>query len=263
MAAHTNDPNPLAQVEQKYLNLVQSLLKQHLETDLIYQDACKTMPEENINHAGETLDKKFEQEELPKLLKRLGVQSQAELEQQLRSMGSSLESEKRIYRKRTLAQYWIREKVKFDEEITHEELLAWYQAHLAQFETPAQARWEELQVRIDRFPSKADAYAAIARMGNQVMAGTPLAQVAKAQSDGSTASSGGLHDWTGKGSLVAEQLDRALFGLPIGQLSPILESTTSLHIIRVVDRRDSTRKSYSATQEDIRRRSARNEPTSG
>jgi hypothetical protein len=229
MAAHANDPNPLAQVDPKNLNMVRSLLKQQLDLDLIYQDACKNMPEENLSHAQETLDKMFEQEELPKLLKRLGVQSQAELELQLRSMGSSLESEKGIFRKRALVSFRVRDKVKFDEEITHEELLAWYQAHLDQFETPTRARWEELMVRIDRFPGKAAAYAAIARMGNQVLAGTPLAQVAKAQSDGPTASDGGLHDWTRKGSLVAEQLDRALFGLPIGQLSPILESATSFH----------------------------------
>ena len=113
-------------------------------------------------------------------------------------------------------------------------------------------------VRIDKYPSKAEAYAALARMGTQVvLAGRPLAEVAKAQSDGLTAGNGGQRDWTTKGSLVAEELDRALFGLPIGQLSPILESNSGFHIIRVIERQDAMRTPFADAQERSASRSAR------
>ena len=52
-------------------------------------------------------------------------------------MGSSLEREKDVAMKRELTQYWIHEKIKGDDEITHEELVQWYQSHLAEFEKPA------------------------------------------------------------------------------------------------------------------------------
>ena len=84
-----------------------------------------------------------------------------------------------------------RRKIKGDDEITHEELVQWYQSHLPNSKLAA-AALEELMVRIDKYRSKTDAYAAIACMGNQVLAGKPLAQVAKAQSDGPTAEQGGL-----------------------------------------------------------------------
>ena len=48
---------------------------------------------------------------------------------------------------------------------------------------------------------------------------------------------GGWRDWTAKGSLVPE-LDGALFGLPIGQLSPIIESSAGFHIVRVTQREE-------------------------
>ena len=91
-------------------------------------------------------------------------------------------------------------------------------------------------------------------MGNEVLAGAPLAAVARAQSDGRTAAAGGLRDWTAKGSLAAEELDRALFVLPIGQLSPILESNTGYHIIRVIDRQDATRTPFPDAQDEIRKK---------
>ena len=50
---------------------------------------------------------------------------------------------------------------------THEQMLQWYQTHLSHFETPCRARWEELMVRIAKYPSKADAYAAIAERGTK------------------------------------------------------------------------------------------------
>ena len=144
---------------------------------------------------------------------------------------------------KTISQQWIHQKVKPDDEITHEEMLgSGIRAHLREFEKPPRARWEELMVRLSKYPSSEAAYAALAAMGNEVaLAGRPLAEVAKARSDGPTAADGGARDWTNQGSLAAEQLDRALFALPPGRLSPILESKTGLHIIRVLEREGLTR----------------------
>ena len=128
---------------------------------------------------------------------------------------------------------WIGQQVKRDEEITYDQMVAYYREHQDEFTTPARAQWEELMVSYAKYPSKAAAYDAIARMGNQVLAGAPFAEVAKAGSDGVTAANGGRRDWTSKGSLVCQELDAALFSLPVGQLSPIIEGPNGFHIIRV------------------------------
>jgi foldase protein PrsA len=89
-------------------------------------------------------------------------------------------------------------------------------------------------------------------MGNQVFAGAPFAEVAKVGSDGVEAADGGRRDWTTKGSLACEELDRALFGLPVGTLSPIIEGPNGFHIIRVTQREEPVVTPFLDTQKDIR-----------
>ena len=107
-------------------------------------------------------------------------------------------------------------------------------------------------VRFTRFPDKAAAFDAIAQTGNQIIHGKSFAEVAKAKSDGPTAQNGGRRDWTTKGSLVAEELDRALFGLPVGELSQIIETKFGFHIIRVIERKDASRTPFVEAQVTIR-----------
>ena len=255
LAAHTNDPNPLAGVASDHQTLLRNLLRGHLETLEVCNDARNLIPAESLDHIQESMAKDFEELQLKKLMKQADVQSRDELDRKLRSYGSSLDREKEWFMRRDMAGQWMGQQLKSDEEITHQELLEWYQAHLHTFDKPARARWEELMVRTDKYPNRAAAYAAIAQMGNQVVvAGRPLAEVACAQSDGATAAEGGLRDWTTKGSLVAEELDRALFTQPVGQPSPtILETANGLHIIRVLERQEATRTSFPEAQEQIRK----------
>ena len=109
-------------------------------------------------------------------------------------------------------------------------------------------------VRYSKYPTKAAAYEAIARMGNQVWAGAPFAQVAKAGSDGLTAADGGRWPWTSKGALTCQELDAALFTLPVGQLSPIIEDDKGYHIIRVTNREPEAVKPFLEAQVEIKKK---------
>ena len=80
-------------------------------------------------------------------MKKAGVGTPHEFDQKLRTLGTSLEREKRAFIERTLAQEWIRQQVKRDEEITYDQMVAYYREHLTEFTTPARAQWEELMVR--------------------------------------------------------------------------------------------------------------------
>ena len=63
---------------------------------------------------------------------------------------------------------------------------------------------------------------AIARMGNQVLRRRAVCRSGPGRLRRRRGPKGGRRDWTTKGAWCQE-LDRALFGLPIGQLSPIIE----------------------------------------
>jgi len=246
------DRIPSHQLQRQRRLLIEQQLMGPVETKLIYLDARRSIPEENLPRIEETLSEQFEKSELKKMMKQANVETRRELDRKLRSMGTSLQRRKQAFIQRTLAQSWAHQQLDFDEEITYDQMLEYYRRHLAEFQKPARARWEELMVRFSKHPGKADAYAAAAQMGNQVLAGAAFAEVARSLSDGTTAAEGGLRDWTRQNSLVCEALDRALFGLPVGRLSPILESENGLHIIRVTQREPARCAPFLEAQVEIR-----------
>jgi hypothetical protein len=108
-------------------------------------------------------------------------------------------------------------------------------------------------VRFSTYRSKAEAYAVIAASGNRVLAGERFSDVARSVSEGTTAKEGGGMPWTAQKSLASEPLDNALFSLPLGQLSLIIEDSKGFHIIRVVERIDAGRKGFPEVQGEIRK----------
>jgi hypothetical protein len=249
--ARYKDKVPPSQLEAQRTLMIKQRLKSRIESKLIYQDAKRTIPAEGMTNVEKQISKYFESSELPNMLKRGGVETIKELDEKLRGMGTSLEREKRAYIERSLAQQWLRQQIKHDEEITYDQMLKYYKEHQAEFEKPARARWEELLVRFSQYSSKPEAYKAIARLGNQVLAGVPLAEAAKNGSPGAAAE-GETHDWTTQGSLVCEELDEAIFGLPVGALSRIIESKIGYHIVRVVERAQSEVTPFLAAQVEIK-----------
>ncbi|GAG70400.1 unnamed protein product [marine sediment metagenome] len=89
-------------------------------------------------------------------------------------------------------------------------------------------------------------------MGNDVLNGRSFAEVAKESSEGPTAYNGGLYEWTTRGSLVSKVIDNAIFSLPVGELSAILDDQQALHIVRVLERTDAGRTPFIEAQVAIR-----------
>ncbi len=248
------DRIPADQLEKQRELMIQQRLKNVIETKLIYLDAKRSIPEEGWPHIEKQILKQYEEFELEKMMKKAGVSSAREFDQKLRTLGTSLDREKKAYVERTLAQQWVRQQIKRDEEITYDQMVAYYRDHQKEFTAPARVQWEELMVQCSKYPTNVAAYDAIAQMGNQVVGGRPLAEVAKAGSDGPTAVQGGRRDWTTKGGLVNQQLDQALFTLGVGQLSPIIKGPSSYHIIRVTVREDEAVRPFLEAQVDIKQK---------
>ena len=242
------------------LQICQQVLPQHVETLLVYVDALREIPEDKIPEIRKNVDKAFDEQFLPKLMQEAGAANSLEYEQQLRAKGQSLDRMRKMFFERGLAAEWMRKNVDTDAEIAHADMIAYYQNHLADYDFPARARFEALTVKIGPQRSRKQAWDALAAMGNEVLAGKPLAEVAKARSDGPTAAQGGGFDWTGKGSLASKRLDEAIFSLPVGQLSAILEDEaapnlseqSALHIVRVLERKEAGRTPFLEAQVGIR-----------
>lgn len=242
------------QLEKQIEMLLKSRLKPHIETKLIYLDAKRTIPADALKNFEKKVGEEFERSQVDQIMKSMKVNSRQELEEKLRAWNSSIEQQKRVFIQQMIAHEWSKQQVKVDEEVTYDQMLAYYREHVSDYEQQARARWQQLMVRFSRVPDKAEAYRKIAEMGNQVLGGRNFAEVAQAGSDGPTARTGGQRDWTAAGSLVSETLDKALFTLPIGELSPILEDEQGFHIVCVLERKAASRTPFDEVQPEIRKK---------
>ncbi|MFM7135950.1 MAG: peptidyl-prolyl cis-trans isomerase [Planctomycetota bacterium] len=243
---------PPEKVRELRLQICQQVIDQHVETLLVYVDACREIPPDKLPEIRKNVDKAFDEQQLPRMMAEENVANSLEFEQRLRQRGMTLERMRKMFFERGLAQEWLRKNVGGDEEIPHAELIAWYQNHLDEYEFPARARFEVLTVKMGLKRSRAAAWDMLAAMGNEVLGGRPFAEVAKSRSEGPTAAQGGGFDWTNQKSLASKKLDEAIFSLPAGELSAIIEDGEALHIVRVIEREDAGRTPFLDAQVGIR-----------
>lgn len=251
---------PPEQEEEVRRELMKRTIAGLVDTKLLYAEFRRSIPSENWPKIEENLEEPFEEREIPNLMKTFQVDNSRDLEQKLTEMGTSLADARRRFNERVVASEWLRTKVKIDEEVDPQEMLDYYRSHQPEFQYPTQARYEEIMIRKDRFANPCEGYAQLARLGNELWSktagvgpGQPVfGDMAKAHSDDFRAKEGGLHDWTTRGALKATIVDEALFSLPVGNMSPILESDDGFHIIRVLERKEAGCAPFTEVQPKIR-----------
>ncbi len=252
--AENADRIPAEQLSEVRENLIRERLEPLIDQKLIVADFRRNIPEENYPLVRERIGDVFEESEIERLMRSSGARTRVELDQKLADMGMSLERQKETFIETMLARQWLREQMRVDDEITHAQILAYYYDHQDDFAIAGKVRWQHVMVRFDRHPTKAAAWRRLAEVGNRLWAGEALDQVARQFSDGSTAASGGHRDWTTEGSLVSQRLNQALFGLPIGTLSQILEGPRGFHIVRVLERKEAGLVPFVEAQVEIKKK---------
>jgi len=244
---------PPEKVRELRLQICKQVIDQHVETLLVYVDACREIPEDKLPEIRKTVDKAFDENQLPDMMASEGVSNSLEFERRLRERGTSLDRMKKMFFERGLAQEWLRKNAGEIDEIPHAELIAYYQKHLADYDIQARAKFEIVTVKTGLKRSRDAAWDILAGMGNEVLGGRPFEEVAKSRSEGPTASTGGKYDWTTQGSLAAQKVNEAIFSLPVGELSSIIEDGEALHIVRVTERQPAGRTPFLDAQVDIRK----------
>lgn len=243
-------PEAIAQQRKK---MIRQRLGQMIQGKLIYADAKRNIPPEGLKKAEQQIGEEFEKTEVTKLMKDLGARSRGELDQSLRKLGSSLDDRRKAFVEHMISVQWRSREIRYDRIVTHADLFSYYEQQGAEFEFKGKARWQQIMVRHERFSNKDAAHNALTKMGNQVFGGARFEEVAKAQSHGTSAPEGGVHDWTNQDSLASKTLNEAIFSLPIGSLSRIIADDRGFHIIRVTERIDAGKKPFFEAQVEIKK----------
>jgi parvulin-like peptidyl-prolyl isomerase len=243
-----------SQLNQARRVLMKQALDETIKIKLLLSEVHRKIPAEAMTKHEDQVRKFFNANEIKPLMAQYKATSTIDLDKKLRELGSSLEAQRATYAERQMALSWLNQQVKDEtQEVTHEQMLAYYREHLADWETPARARWEQVTVKFQNYDSKAAARDALARWGNEIFRGAPFAAVAKAHSQDVAAEDGGAHDWVGKGSLRSSILDDALFRLPAGTLSQIIEDEDCFFILRVTERDEAKRTPFTEVQPEIKK----------
>jgi hypothetical protein len=243
----------ILKIQRKYMKqAIEEIVGTKLLVSELRSEADKKVLDENEKK----LRDHFNSDYLKHLQKEYKASSIPDLEARLRDLGGSIESQRTLFVEQFLAQGWLsREVKKEDKQPTHDQMLAYYREHATEWDTPAKVRWEQLTAKYTNFESRDEARAAIARWGNDIVVRrVPFAEVAKAHSQDYAAGDGGVHDWAGQGSLRSAALEEALFNLPVGTLSRILEDDEGCHIVRALERQEARRAPFNEVQAEIRQR---------
>jgi len=240
-------------VEKHYADV----LEQQIMLALIYSDYDASMGTEQKNFFDSKKGEEFDRTEIPAMIEEFNVENIVALRRYLEEQfGSSLEKERRLWIREQIVREWVGMSMqRATGECTYEEMEDFYNANLAMFTSTARARWQEMVVLLSNHNTEQDAWNKISWMGNQVARGAPFEDIAKANSEGFTASNGGTWDWTTRGSLTSAELEQAVFSQPVGQLSSvIIRSNRGLHIIRVLEREEESVVPFIQAQNEIRNR---------
>lgn len=239
-------------LNERRWQLMKQVLPQVLDGKVVYLDFLRSLPAERIPEIQDSLFKAFDQQQLPTLIERADVQTAADLDQLLRGFGSSLDHQRRTFAEQLAAVQWKERSASNRDEVSHEDMLVYYRDHKEEYRIVAKTKWEQLSALDSDAGSREESRKLVAQMGNEVFRGAAFAAVAKRSSQGSTASEGGSYGWTTRGSLRSDVLDEAIFTLPVGYLSKILEDDDGCHIVRVVERQEESFIPFSESQDSIR-----------
>lgn len=246
-------PEDIKQRERQ--KLIPRILPKFVEGKLLYHGMLAELPDEvDVEKVLEQASAEFDEKALGPMIKNSGLKSAGEFDAHLRAQGSSLRNLRRSWGRDQLTKYFLGQQLQVTTEVTHQQMLDEYRKNFAIYEIKGKARWEQLMIRFDRSDSPAAAKKQIAALGDQVVYGANFAAVAKKGSHGFSASEGGQHDWTSRGALVLKEIDNAIFELPIGELSDIIETANGYHIVRVIERTDDHYTPFLEAQVEIKKR---------
>jgi parvulin-like peptidyl-prolyl isomerase len=178
------------------------------------------------------------------------IKSDKELEKLLAEQGMTMADLKTRLVEEFAPQQVIRAEVAERIAVPEKDARAYYEAHTADFDIPAQATVREIVLKATDSDREAKRQAAEAVRAKVADAGVDFAAVAADVSDAGTKKAGGLLGTVKKGDL-AEALDRAAFTVPVGEVSPVIEAGYGFHILKIDARTDETLKPFDEVQAEI------------
>lgn len=235
-----------------YEAMCRSILERLIQRTLVIQAAkAKLKNDKNWDNFMKQVENVWRDHEIPELIQKYGVKDRYELSRAMERRGLSLDRVRESFKLQTAANEFVRNELQGKMKVDLPEQRAYYEAHMKEFDRPAQVSWREVLVEVGKNKGRAGARRKAEAILARLRKGDDFTAVVKAESDGPNANKGGLWE-TSPGSYAVPAVNEALDSLPVGQVSPILEGPDAYHIIRVEDRRQAGPAPFMEVQLKIR-----------
>jgi parvulin-like peptidyl-prolyl isomerase len=234
---------------RKYIDAtIERELRTHVERKLL-SEAMRKMLKKEQKKSFDDYSKKQLQEKLNDLKTEWNVTSSAEIDRELQRCGTSLAMVELQMRNKLMANQYIASRLKSGKKLSRQDLFAYYQQHLKDYEFKARVKWQ--QVLISR-RDETKARAKLRILIDGITEGRDFGELATELSDGPNADNKGLYDWTTRGSLADTSLEDQLFKMPMGKPSELITNTQSYQVVVVRERQDAGHTPFDEVQDAIR-----------
>ena len=228
------------------------------ELDQMVKDARSGLLQEIIDrklliHRAERLYdiEKMQEVLLDEFMNREGIKNKEELERLLGQQGKTVEDLQRRLVEMMAPSEVIRFEVGNRLAVSDTEVDAYYETHSEEFEIRGEVTIREI-VLLARDADKPKRRAEVDEIHERVTdGGEDFAEVAIEVSEVGTSEMGGLIGPFEKGDLV-KAIEDAAFSIPVGTISPVLESENGFHIIKVEFRTDDGVRPLDEIREELR-----------
>lgn len=227
-------------------------LNRRVERKILIESLRETLAPEQVKQLNGHLDSMFENE-ISKMKQQLNVSTNLELDQQLQKQGTSLAKLRDEFSNQRMSMEYLGAKTKVNHDVTRQDMLQYYNEHLDEYATPARVKWQQIQVSFSKNGGRRGAQEVVDQVVKELRAGADFGAVVRKYSDGPTVSESGVWDWTQAGSLADKEVEQALFELPEGTISQVIEGQRSYQIVRILKSEPAGHKSFAGLQDEIKK----------
>ena len=260
----TAEQYPAAQTE-----IFADELENIINRELILQDASNRVKGRGLEQLREAANKDFDKN-LRKQREQLGLKTDEELRLWYQQRGISLEEARRQKERSFVAMEYIRNLIRNEiDAIDREQMLEYFRQNSKEFDRPERVVWQWIWVDIDKFtnedPPESKKFVkdfAAARRYAEMVAGklkavrTPeeFNALVEQYAHGPSQRNQGQGEGQMRGEIRPVELEKMLFGLQPGQVGPVIETPTGLHVVRVVEHTPGGKTSFEEACPEIKRR---------
>jgi parvulin-like peptidyl-prolyl isomerase len=231
-------PEPEKSAQQKAI--LQRALEQLIEREVILAEAFGKLKGPNGQKALEKIkasaDREFDKQ-VRDMKRRAHCGSDEEFKQLLALQGQSLDDMRRQFQRTMIASEYMRFRVSSRiDRIGLAEVREYYDQHPGEFRVDDSVRWQDIFIAADKHGGQEGARHFAQGILARAKGGEDFAQLAKKYDEGPSSLGNGEGFGQRRGEIRPAEAEPVLFDLHDGEVGPLVELDTGVHLVRLIKR---------------------------